>query len=454
MRIATDIIEADGILDNREMQFLHTLRENYAITPADTRAASGLTLADALDTLAGETDDVRDAFAADCESAAMSDGYCARSEALLMLALDVALGRGNMEGRVVSVPATATPYDDTQALYVESEFDKETNGQLNTCWLDASNTVRLMGFDLIYIPRVAVQYRSIPEEELHEMIALLYPDSNPERQQAVARRLRALTTEEVCKGLLAAKMGALEFAETPPALMLKVGDDIVDGRPIRNFVLIHLGSGIMADLQDIADRYARYYRNHRLVYMHADDGRFVVRGIHRMVLNLLMLQQGTRSRVVADTVRGQITFPDAGVKIEGIHLREKALYALFLLEAPNGGISFAGPTSAKHADRCRRRDEATRKKYARLYQAFGGNASKAPDITDPATRSPMLSLLKKQISKLGDALCDADQYIIMRGSLGTYNIRVAPTACCCTDMDDGSIHPIAEDERWQKIAKL
>ena len=41
MRIVTDLIEADGILDTREIRFLETLRSKYGIKKEDeVRAAS------------------------------------------------------------------------------------------------------------------------------------------------------------------------------------------------------------------------------------------------------------------------------------------------------------------------------------------------------------------------------------------------------------------------------
>lgn len=42
-----------------------------------------------------------------------------------------------------------------------------------------------------------------------------------------------------------------------------------------------------------------------------------------------MLRKGVKSSVVIDTLKEQIYFPEADVKLEKIHRREKALYALF-----------------------------------------------------------------------------------------------------------------------------
>ena len=87
MRIVSDLIEADGIIDTREIIFLDSLREKYGIKKEDEELASSLTFANALNELIQSDDSLKHDLIGDFNQMAMSDDFCAREEALLILAL-------------------------------------------------------------------------------------------------------------------------------------------------------------------------------------------------------------------------------------------------------------------------------------------------------------------------------------------------------------------------------
>lgn len=87
MRIVSDLIEADGIIDAREIIFLDSLREKYGIKKEDEVAAASYTFAAALNELLLADDSLKHDLIGDFNQTAMSDNYCAREEALLILAL-------------------------------------------------------------------------------------------------------------------------------------------------------------------------------------------------------------------------------------------------------------------------------------------------------------------------------------------------------------------------------
>ena len=130
MRIVSDLIEADGIIDTREIIFLDSLREKYGIKKEDEELASSLTFANALNELIQSDDSLKHDLIGDFNQMAMSDDFCAREEALLILALRCCLSINI--GSAVSVLSADTfdmKFEDTQILYVESEFDKAVNEQ-------------------------------------------------------------------------------------------------------------------------------------------------------------------------------------------------------------------------------------------------------------------------------------------------------------------------------------
>ena len=109
------------------------------------------------------------------------------------------------------------------------------------------------------------------------------------------------------------------------------------------------------------DLFGQYHQNAHIRYLREESGRFIVRGLHKQIFDILMLRKGIRSRVVIDPSRERIYFPDADVELEKVHRREKALYALLLLESQSGGVNLNKPAGAKlqqrHAQRMQRIQE-------------------------------------------------------------------------------------------------
>lgn len=94
MRVLVDLIEADGIIDTRELVSLDELRAKYSIGQDDEKLSATYTFADALQVLSKASIEVRHGLLTDFESVAMSDNFCAREEALLILALRCCLTIG------------------------------------------------------------------------------------------------------------------------------------------------------------------------------------------------------------------------------------------------------------------------------------------------------------------------------------------------------------------------
>ena len=83
MRILADLIEADGIIDTRELTSLDKLRIKYAINQDDEKLSASYTFADSLQILAKADSNIKHNLLIDFESVAMSDIFCAREEKVL-----------------------------------------------------------------------------------------------------------------------------------------------------------------------------------------------------------------------------------------------------------------------------------------------------------------------------------------------------------------------------------
>lgn len=455
MRIASDLIQADGIIDTREISFLETLRDRYSIKKEDEVLAVSCTLQEAISTLKDSAESLKQDLLGDFVRIAMSDDYCAREEALLLLAIracfTISVG-DNVS--VLSIDTGQLLFEPTQILYVECEYNKDVNSQIVRHYREISAEVRLAGFDFVYLPKIAECYGNMPEIDILQILEYLYPKVSVERVRIIIDRLRHIDTADFCKLQMATKLGIKGFDAIEPSLLVKVGDSYVDDRKISNFLLVEVGGNVLEKIRTLTDLFAEMYHNVNINYLKEEKERLIYTGFYKQVFDVFMLRKGVKSIVVVDTVREQISFPEADAKLEGIHRREKALYALFLLEAASGGISFNKPISAKQFERHQKRMAALMTKYKLIYRRFGGEEDKAPDITVPEIRLPMISLLKKQLLKLKDVLFHIEDYTIQRNIYGNYSVGIPSTLCRCCEGKTTEYMLLSESNEWQRIAAL
>ena len=455
IRIVQDIIRADGIVDLRELTALDDLRTKYGITKDDESAACEFTLSDALSAVMLFPVDLKKELYRELFKVVMSDEINARREALLLLALrytltDICDGYCSF----ISIDASEMDFDSSQILYVESEFEVDENEQICRHYREISSELRVAGLELVYIPKLSEHYCSISEEDLTKMVAFLYPKASDERLCCIVSQMRRLSTAEFCKEQMARKLGMNEMEAIEPSFMLNVGKDTVGGKPYANFLVLRIKGGIVETVRELTDTFSELYNNLRLNYIKDENGRFVLIGYHKQILDLLMLRRGVRSSIVIDPLRERILFPEADVQLEGIHRREKALYALFVLETASGGINFSRPKSVKQLARYDRRMKAVMSKYRLIYKMFSGDTEKAPDLCQSDIRMPMISLLKRRILAFGDVLYHIDDYIVKRNVYGNYSICVPESLCFCCGSDPRDIKHITESEEWLRIAAL
>lgn len=454
-RIVTDLIKADDIIDMREIEKLDSIRERFAIKKEDEILGFSYTFANAMRTLLDAPKSLRHELTATFNEIAMSDNFCAREEALLLVALRLCMSLNtNMECKVVSIDTSNVNIDPTQILYVESYFDNDVNWEINEKFREIVSEVRLAGFDLVYLPKIAEHYKTISNTDLTKIASFLYPKASYERLETVTKQLHKLSTSEFCKDQLAGKLGVKEFSTVNPSLMIRIGHSLVEDKDIANFLLVELDKDILNSTRYILDLFSEYYHTFRLNYLKEERGRFIFKGFYKQIFDIYMLRKGIKSPVVIDVYRGTIRFSEADMEIEKLHRREKALYALFMLESASGGINFSKPAFPKGLARYQKRMEAVQEKYRLIYKKFGGEPQKAPDLSIPEIRLPMIALIKRQLKALGDALYHVDDYMIQRNMFGNYCINVSPSLCCYSGINANEIYKLSDSEEWQRISAL
>lgn len=455
MRIVSDLIKADAIIDTREIEFLDTMRLKYTIKKDDEISASSLTLSDAINILKDSEEDMKSCLISDLFNVAMSDGFCAREEALIIVAMTACLTDClGCDTRMFSLDTTNINIDPSQILYIENRYDSNINCQIKSQYREIVSEVRLAGFNFVYIPKIAEHYSSIDDSEMLKITEFLYPGTSEERLKMINQQIKNLSTEEFCKDLLGSKLDIKDLEYIEPSLMMKIGDSHVNNRIIANFLVIEFNRDVLEIIRSVIDLFSKFYQTLRLNYIKEEKGRFIYTGFYKQIFDLFMLRKGIKSSVVIDVYRDGIRFPEADAKVEKLHRREKALYALFLLESASGGINFSKPDSPKQLERYERRMSAIQTKYKIIYKKFGGDPSKAPNLSIPEIRLPMLALIKKQIKLLSEVLYHADDYAIKRNVFGNYSVSISSDLCCCCGPNKTDIIRLQDSEEWQSISAL
>lgn len=96
-RIFADLIKADRIIDTGEMECWERICAKYAIDKKIETEAQLVSFSDALESICNSgVKGLREDLLGDCRSMTVSDGFCAHSEALIMITLILMLDPGNL----------------------------------------------------------------------------------------------------------------------------------------------------------------------------------------------------------------------------------------------------------------------------------------------------------------------------------------------------------------------
>ena len=292
------------------------------------------------------------------------------------------------------------------------------------------------------------------DEELLKLGYFLYPQVSDERLRVIIMQLRELSTARFCREQLSMKLDFKGLVDVAPSILFKINESLVDNEQVSNFMLLEISDNALDTVREMIDLFNQYHQNSSVRYLREESGRFIVCGIHKQIFDILMLRKGIRSRVVIDPANERIFFADADVELEKVHRREKALYTLLLLESASGGVNFSRPTGAQLQRRHEQRMQRMQEKYALIYRMFGGSSKVTPSLANTESRSPMLSLLKRQLMSLRDILHSPENYVADRNIYGNYAVSISPDLICYYDAETESIHRLDESEEWRRILSL
>lgn len=454
-KIVSDLIKSDTVIDMRELEVIDSIRERFSICKQDEIDSARITLAKAVDVINRAQSNVKEVVSEFLKRINGADGYIAREEALLMLSIELCMKNDeNLDARIISIDTTDFHEMSNQVLYVESRYDRDINWTINENYRSICSEMSLAGFDFIYIPQIAEHYRALKDEELASIVQFIYPEVSEVKASSVIKQFKRLSTSDFCKCQFSDKHDFNDISMIRPSIMLKIGASIINGKLISDFLLVELNKDVLSTIRNFIDLFFAIYPVQISRYVKHGNGRFIYTGFYKQIFDLYMQNRCVQSSVVVDIYRNEILFPEAGAKLEKLHRREKALYTLFLIESASGGINFTKPTGAKHLEKYNRRMGKLQKKYCLIYHKFGGEMDKAPNIEQSEIRLPMISLIKRQLSKLDDKILNIGDYMISRNFYGNYSINISTDRCLCANVEKNDISIFAESPDWINILAL
>ena len=316
-RIVYDLIMADKIIDDEEVVKFAKLfgEENNRIL---FHQAQELTFAKAIKLLTHPSDDNNDnevirkvhadqrrrqaEKAANIVSeTASSDGFCAPSEAILLLAIDYFLKKNN---------ATYTKYDiqsfKLTDIFIGKRFVLYVDNNASSKSLEVEqnydlivNLLASIGFQFIYIPKIVEQYKKKGLEMFKAMSMYIFPDIPEDKVEDVYNNIMQMDTKSFVKDYLNEKLG-FDIICARPALMVMLGRSSVIGKNISdkglvyetnaNFLKVNIGEekvvNVVGDLVHDFNKFVTF--NFHIDFNPAKD-KLLYHGIHKAFFRMVAL---------------------------------------------------------------------------------------------------------------------------------------------------------------------
>lgn len=455
-RIFDDLIKADRIVDTGEMECWQSICSKYDIDRDIRIEAREISFAEAIDTISNSgVKGLKEDLLGDCRAMTVSDGFCAHSEALLMITL-IALFDSSLalDARVFSIPRANFNVDIATALYIEKGFDKETNTAICNNYRAIYKEFQLAGFHFIYIPQIIGHYRHTDTALFKSILSFLGPSLSEAGIDNAQKALMNMTTDIFVKDLLCNKCGITELRDTPPSLLIKIGTSFVGDTPYANYLRIEVDDRIIETVRLIADRFTSMLSSDIMVVTTSEerDNQFHFHGFYKQLLDIFLVRRNIRSRVVINPLKEEIWFPDIDTPLKKIHRREKALYALLLCMGDDG-LNFTSPRGANEFERFNRRMQRIRRRYSDIYRMFGGDPEATPDLSIREIRGPIISCLKQGLKNLVGLYNPAD-YGVTKNPDGAFCVHLEPELVYVVQAENPEPVPLLESEMYSRIHKL
>lgn len=455
-RIFDDLIKADRIVDIGEMECWDNICQKYSIDREIRIEASNISFAEAINIICNSgVQGLKEDLLGDCRSMTVSDGFCAHSEALLMIALTTMLDLNQtFKGSVFSIPRSNFNIDIATALYIENEYDPETNDAILSHYRSIFKEFQLAGFHFLYIPKIIDHYRDTESKLFKDILSFLAPSMSEIGIENTYKSLMKMTTGVFCKDLLCNKCGITELRNTLPSLLIKIGNSYVGEAQFANYLKIEVDEDISETVQKFVDNFTGMLSSDVFVVNTSEerDNQFHFHGFYKQLLDIFLIRKNIRSTIVINPYKEEINFPEIDSKASGLHRRERALYTLLVCQGEEG-INFNLPKSANGLDKYNKRMRRIQERYSMIYEMFGGEKETAPDLSIPEIRRPIFSCLKRSLKNL-PALYNPDDYNVTKSGEGVFSVNIEPELVYVSQLNNEEAVPLADSNLFKKFKTI
>lgn len=456
VRILTDLIKADAIIDAGEMNQYAELKNKYNISKEEEIESIKVTLAEALKIISESDLDLKRGLYSDCVEMTVSDGFCARSEALLIIALRAVIVESGLNecSQLVSVFKSSFNIASSSVLYIESQYNKKVNESIVNNYRSIYREAQIAGFNFIYIPTIVQHYKDTDIDLIKQIISFLSPALSDEGKANVIEGLRSMNTSSFCKDILCNKLGITVLRETDPSILIKIGHSYVNDEIYANYLRIEIDENILGTIQKLVDEFSSMQSSDCISISTAEEKshQFMYHGFYKKLLDIFLVRKSIRSNILIHPYKEEIYFPDIDRKLDKLHRREKALYVLLLIETKDGGINFNLPKSGKQLASYNQKLLVIQKKYQMIYGSFGGDV--APDLSQAEIRRPIVSCLKRSLKDLDGLLYNLSDYLIDKNEFGNLTVNLEENLLYMYDVQAGSMVHLFDSELYRKIKQL
>ncbi len=451
-RIFADLIKADRIIDAGEMDCWNRVRAKYSIDKEIETEAQYVSLADALDAICvSGVQGLKEDFLADCRSMTISDGFCAHSEALLMITLILMLdSRQPFKVEVFSIPRANFNIDIATSLYIENEYDPDTNEAIRNNYRALFKEFQLAGFHFVYPPKIIEHYQDTDPKLFRQILSFLAPSMSKSGIENAYKSLMNMTTGSFCKDLLCNKCGITDIRNTCPSLLIKIGNSFVGEDAYANYLKIEVDDDILSTVQAFVDRFSEMLSGDVYVVNTSEEraSQFHFHGFYKQLLDIFLIRKNIRSKIVIDPQKEEIFFPDIDTKATGLHRRERVLYALLLCCGAEG-LNFNRPKSGDALTQYNKRMENIQTRYRVIYSMFRGEGDEAPDLREPTIRRPIFACLKRSLKNL-PSLYNPEDYNVTKNREGIFFVNIDSDLIFVNELESDEPVPLKESKMYQR----
>ncbi len=451
-RIFADLIKADRIVDTGEMEYWDKVCQKYQIERDDRIGARSISFAEAIDTICrADLPGLKEDLLGDCRAMTTSDGFCAHSEALLMMALITMLDANPpFRGEVFSIPRANFNIDIATVLYIEQYFDPDTNEAIQGGYRSIFKELQLAGFHFVYLPNIIRHYQTTDPRLFKDILSFLAPAMSAEGIDKAYNALIDMKTGTFVTDLLCNRCGITQLRHTAPSLLIKIGNSFVDEDPYANYLKIDVDDDILSTVQEFVDRFTEMLSSDVYVVNTSEerDNQFHFHGFYKQLLEIFLIKRNIRSTILIDPYNNTISLPDLEERLSDLHRRERALYTLLLCQGPEG-INFAQPRTGEDMARYKERMKRVQKRFEAIYDSFRGPRDGVPDLSVAEIRHPIVSCLRRVLRGI-NGLYNPGDYTVS-GSRGKLSVHIEPEMVLVRDDVDAQPVPLLQSKLYRRF---